>query len=91
MSDRIPRMARTITPDEFNGVCRRLLRMIAHAQIENDITRAAMLKGDPQFVRDLASVRAEVQERWKPALDSLAEATPDSLDDILRKFEGPVQ
>jgi hypothetical protein len=87
-------MDKPLTSDELMKVSRCLMRIVATALIENEATQAVMMALDPdkpQVALAFLAARREAQNKWQPLLDRVSEATPDSIDDILRKFEGPMQ
>ncbi len=86
-------MAKPITEDEFAPIVRSIMRMVAHSLIESIAIQTAVIAytHDPSFAEQVETAREAVRETWRPILDSLEQSTPESLGDILRKFEGPLQ
>jgi hypothetical protein len=85
-------MEKPVTHEELMKVTRCLMRMNANAMIEIEAVRNVLLEMDPiQVAQRILPARDQARKHWKPLLDTISEAAPDSLEDILRKFEGPVQ
>jgi hypothetical protein len=84
-------MATTITHDQLTPIIRALLRMIVNLSIENTATQSVILLHSPEAALALDPTRVAIQQQWQPILDNLEKSTPESVEDILRKFEGPVQ
>jgi hypothetical protein len=72
-------------------VIRAILRILAKVHIETLATQAALIGISPESFQVLEQTREAIRALWKPVLDSLDESTPDSLEDMLRNFEGPLQ
>lgn len=84
-------MANTITQDQLTPIVRALLRMIANLSIDNAATQSVILLCSAEAASALVPTRDAIRRQWKPILDSLEQSTPESVEDMLRKFEGPVQ
>jgi predicted nucleic acid-binding OB-fold protein len=87
-------MDKPITYDELMKVSRSLMRAVADALVENEATQAVMMAQDPDkpsIALAILDARKEARRKWQPLLDRISEATPDSFEDILRKFDGPLQ
>jgi hypothetical protein len=79
------------TPEQLMRVMRSLMRMTAIALIENAATQAAIVLVAPDVIQAIGPAREAIRKQWQPILDSLAESTPESLEDIFQRFEGPIQ
>jgi hypothetical protein len=79
------------TPEQLMRVMRSLMRMTANSLIENAATQAAIVLVAPDVIQAIGPAREAIRKQWQPVLDSLAESTPESLEDIFQRFEGPIQ
>jgi hypothetical protein len=87
-------MEQHVTSQEFMRIVRTLLRLSANAAIEMQATQSVLMALDrdkPQVALSLVAARETARNHCNDVLDRLEEATPDSLDDMLRRFEGPIQ
>jgi hypothetical protein len=84
-------MANIITQDQLTPIVRALLRMIANLSIDNAATLSVILLYSAEAASALGPTRDAIRRQWKPILDSLEQSTPESIEEMLRKFEGPAQ
>jgi hypothetical protein len=84
-------MSKPVTSAEFLPVVRGLVRVVAESLIQTTALQVAMKTTFAAFGEHLESAQSVVREDWKPLLDSLEGVSPDSLLNILLKFEGPPQ
>jgi hypothetical protein len=84
-------MQPSVSREELTSVSRGILRVVANAIIEISATQAVLALVNPEAVLALEPTRAAIREQWKSILDSLGESTPESIQDMLLKFEGRIQ
>lgn len=81
-----------MTDEQLWKVVRSLIRMNAQTMIELDAVRNVLLLLDPTRVAlAITPAREQAQTAWKGFLERIDRTAPDSLEDMLRKFEGPPQ
>jgi len=71
----------------FNSFTLIFAKLMIEVQTLQGLWIAQNPNGRPAF--DLT--RGMIQKDWQPLLDSLGQSTPESLIDMLQKFEGTVQ
>jgi hypothetical protein len=80
-----------MTDAQISALFTSLTRVIANATIEVQTLMAVTVLYSPAAALAIAPTRKAVREKWQPFLDSLGQSTPETLVDMLQKFEGSVQ
>lgn len=80
-----------LTTAEFQRVMREYMRVLLYAQLETAALETALIAAGVLSEDQLRQAREQVKSQAKAVVDSLGEATPERLLEMLRGFEGPVQ
>jgi hypothetical protein len=80
-----------MTPDQIAELFKSVSRTLVHLAIENETLMAVTVLHSQTAALAIPATREVIRQRWKPVLDNLEQTTPDSIEDMLLKYKGPVQ
>ena len=76
---------------DFARVMRNLLRLVVNGHIETQALRLVLAQEGLIDANRMEMARMDVRRMLKPVLEKLESAEVQTIEDLLRSFEGPVQ